>query len=263
MCDYWNIPMIAGQAKERLHYPTQKPLALLRRIISASCPTDGVVLDPFCGCGTAVDAAQELGRRWIGIDITPLAINAIKGRLLGRYGESIKQEYEVVGEPTTVPDAKQLAEENPYHFQYWALGLVGARPAEEKKGADKGIDGRLFFHDETDAAKTKQIVFSVKAGHTDVSHVRDLRGVIDRENAAIGVLIVMEDATKPMRTEAASADFYVSPFGKHPRLQILTISDLLSGKGIDYPSAAQRIDKTFKKAAKATSKDESQSLPLD
>ncbi len=258
--DVWEISIIAGVSKERLGYPTQKPIALLERIINAATNRGDVVLDPFCGCGTAIDAAEGLGRQWIGIDITPLAINLIKYRLHNRFGAEAR--YAVVGEPTAVPDAKQLAEENPYHFQYWALGLVGARPAEEKKGADKGIDGRLYFHDETDAAKTKQIVFSVKAGHTDVSHVRDLRGVIEREAAAIGVLIVMEEVTKPMRTEAASADFYVSPFGKYPRIQILTIADLLSGKGIDYPSAAQRIDKTFKKATTATDKDSDRSLPL-
>jgi site-specific DNA-methyltransferase (adenine-specific) len=261
--DAWtDIDRINQTAKERLGYPTQKPLALLERIINASSNSGDLVLDPFCGCGTAVDAAQELGRRWIGIDITPLAINAIKGRLLGRYGESIKQQYKVVGEPTTVPDAKQLAEENPYHFQYWALGLVGARPAEEKKGADKGIDGHLFFHDEADTGKTKQIILSVKAGNIRPAYVSELRGVIEREKADIGVLITMEEPTKAMKTEAASADFYASPFGQYPRLQILTISDLLSGKGIDYPSAAQRIDKTFKRAPKAAEPDASQSLPL-
>jgi DNA modification methylase len=248
--DVWtDIPPINSQAQERMHYPTQKPLALLKRIIAGSCPKDGLIFDPFCGCGTTVDAAQETGFRWVGIDITHLAINAIKKRLHDRYEG--KAAFSVVGEPVSLPDAAQLAKEDPYQFQYWALGLVDARPAEQKKGADKGIDGRLFFHDESESGKTKQIIFSVKAGHTDVTHVRDLRGVIDREKAAIGVLIIMEDSTKPMRTEAASADFYISPFGKYPRLQILTIAELLAGKGIDYPSAAQRIDKTFKRAPKA------------
>lgn len=264
LSDFWDdIAVINSMADESLRYPTQKPLALLDRIVDASCPVGGLVFDPFCGCGTAMDAAQEAGRCWIGIDITPIAINAIKARLVDRYGRAIKEKYTVVGEPVALPDAKQLAEENPYHFQYWALGLVDARPAEEKKGADKGIDGRLYFHDESETGKTKQIIFSVKAGHTGPDHVRDLRGVIDREKAAIGVLIIMEDSTKPMRTEAASADFYVSPFGKYPRLQILTVAELLAGKTVDYPSAAQRIDKTYKKAAKAKSvTGETGSLPL-
>jgi DNA modification methylase len=260
--DVWtDIEPINSAAQERMPYPTQKPIALLRRIISASCPPGGLVCDPFCGCGTTVDAAQEMGFPWVGIDITHLAINAIKLRLHDRYHG--KAEFKVIGEPVSLPDAVQLAKEDPYQFQFWSLGLVGARPDVQKKGADQGIDGRLFFHDESESGKTKQIIFSVKAGNIRPAYVSELRGVIDREQAAIGVLITMEEPTKAMRTEAASADFYISPFGKYPRLQILTIADLLSGKGIDYPSAAQRIDKTYKKAPKAKgATGETPSLPL-
>jgi len=154
-----------------------------------------------------------------------------------------------MGEPTSLPDATELAKDDPYQFQWWALGLVGARRAEQKKGADHGIDGRLFFHDEGGTGKTKQILLSVKAGHVNVSHLRDLRGVIDREKAEIGVLLCLEDVTKPMRTEAASAGFYKSPWGNHPRLQILTIAELFEGKGIDYPHPAGNL--TFKRAPKA------------
>lgn len=262
--DVWtDIEPINAAAQERMHYPTQKPIALLRRIISASCPPNGLILDPFCGCGTTVDAAQEMGFRWIGIDITHLAVGLIKGRLRDRYGPAIQQSYKTIGEPVSVPDAAQLAKDDPYQFQFWSLGLVGARPDEQKKGADKGIDGRLFFHDESETGKTKQIIFSVKAGHIQPTYVRDLRGVVDREKAAIGVLITMEEPSQNMRTEAASADFYVSPFGKYPRLQILTIAELLAGKGVDYPSAAQRIDKTYKKAPKAkVAASETGALPL-
>ena len=141
-----------------------------------------------------------------------------------------------------------MAHSDPYQFQWWALGLVGARPVEQKKGADKGIDGRLYFHDEA-GGKTKQIIFSVKAGHTSAPHIRDLRGVVDREKAAIGVLISLQKPTKPMRTESTSAGFYDSPWGtKHPKLQILTIEDLLNGKTIDYPPSQANV--TFKKAPK-------------
>ncbi len=157
--------------------------------------------------------------------------------------------YAVIGEPTSLPDATELAKEDPYQFQWWALGLVGARRAEQKKGADQGIDGRLFFHDEGGTGKTKQILISVKAGHVTVSQLRDLRGVIDREKAEIGVLLCLEGVTKPMRTEAASAGFYKSPWGNHPRLQILTIAELFEGKGIDYPHPAGNL--TFKRAPKA------------
>ena len=235
---------------EILGYPTQKPEALLDRIIESSSNEGDVVLDPFCGCGTATAVAQRLKRNWIGIDITHLAIGLIKSRLRDAFGDDTSKTYTVIGEPVCVPDAVQLAAEDPYQFQWWALGLVGARRAEQKKGADQGIDGRLLFHDEPGSTgKTKQIILSVKAGHVNVSQLRDLRGVIDREKAEIGVLLCLEDVTKPMRTEAASAGFYKSPWGNHPRLQILTIAELLEGKQIDYPHPAGNL--TFKRAPKA------------
>ena len=164
--------------------------------------------------------------------------------------------YQVIGEPTTVADAAALAESDPYQFQWWALGLVGARPAEQRKGADKGIDGRLYFHDEGEGGKTKLAVFSVKAGHTNVSQVRDLRGVLDREQAALGVLISMEEPTKPMRAEAASAGFYQSPgwHTKHPRLQIFTVEELLAGARVDMPPI-KHVNVTYKRAPKATKAD--------
>ena len=212
-----------------------------------------MILDPFCGCGTAIAAAQKLARQWAGIDITHLAITLIKHRLQHAFGEDIKKSYEVIGEPVSPPDAKTLAADDPWQFQWWALGLVGARPVEQKKGADKGVDGRLFFHDEHKAAKTKQIILSVKAGKLHAIYVRDLRGVVERENAAIGVMLSMQKPTKPMRKEAASAGFYESPWGtKHPRLQLLTVEDLLSGKTVDMPPT--RDVRTFKKAPKAKKK---------
>ncbi|MBI5000674.1 MAG: restriction endonuclease, partial [Euryarchaeota archaeon] len=155
----------------------------------------------------------------------------MKHRLRDAFGDDVFKSIKIIGEPTAISDVEYLAKKDPYQFQWWALGLVGARPVEEKKGADKGIDGRLYFFE--DAAKTgepKQIIFSVKAGKVQVSHVRDLRGVVEREKAAIGVLICLEEPTQPMRTEAASADFY-KPIGyegkSYPRIQILTIADLL------------------------------------
>jgi len=217
--------------------------------VRASSNAGDLVLDPFCGCGTAVAAAQALGRRWIGIDITHLAINLIKTHLRDTFGPEIEKTYKVIGEPVTVDDAKELAEKDPYQFQWWALGLVGARPAQEKKGANKGIDGRLFFHDEADTAKTKQVILSVKAGGLTPPQLRDLRGVIDREKAQIGVLITFEEPRKPMRVEAASAGFYSSPLGtKHSTLQLVTVGELLAGKKLDLPS---RLFSTFKVAPKA------------
>jgi DNA modification methylase len=256
MGDVWiDISPINSQAQERLGYPTQKPEALLERIIKASSNEGDVVLDPFCGCGTSIAAAQKLNRQWIGIDVTHLAITLIRHRLKDSFGDSVK--YQIIGEPVSLPDAEALAKQDPYQFQWWSLGLVGARPVEQKKGADKGIDGRLYFHDEP-GGKTKQIILSVKAGHVAVPHLRDLRGVLDREKAEIGVLICLEEPTKPMKTEAASAGFYKTPYGNHPRLQILTIKELIEGEKVDYPPQYAREDRTFKKAPKAKGKNAAQ-----
>src|ERR1041384_3333782 len=253
-----DINPINAMAQERLGYPTQKPEALLERIIRASTNAGDTVLDPFCGCGTTIAAAQNLKRHWIGIDLTHLAIALIKNRLATGFGSSAS--YRVVGEPTTTEDAKVLAETDPYQFQWWALGLVGARGAE-KKGADRGIDGRLYFHDGSD--KTKQIVLSVKAGNLNPTYVRDLVGVLQREKAEIGVLVSFETPTRPMRQEAASAGFYTSPWGTHPRIQLLTVGELLSGKTIDYPRTAG-VNVTMKAAPRIVREDaELLHLPLD
>lgn len=255
--EIWDdISPINPMAKERLGYQTQKPEALLERTIMASSKEGDTVLDPFCGCGTAIAVAQRLKRRWIGIDITQAAMVVIKKRLRDSFGDKV--DYKIIGEPVSLPDAQALANRNPYQFQWWALGLVGARPVEQKKGADKGIDGRLYFHDEAEnkKTKTKQIILSVKAGQTGPGHVRDLRGVIEREKAEIGVFICMQKATKTMRAEAASAGFYKSPWGtKHATMQILTVEELLSGKTVDYPHS-EGVNVTFNKAPKAKGKKE-------
>jgi DNA modification methylase len=254
--DFWDdIDLISPSSVESLGYPTQKPEALLERVIQASSNEGDLVLDPFCGCGTAIAVAQRLNRRWIGIDITHLAVALMKHRLHDMFGNGVQ--YKVIGEPVSLPDAKALAENDPYQFQWWALGLVGARPIEEKKGADRGIDGRLYFHDEADSKKgrTKQIILSVKSGKVSVKDVRDLRGVVEREDAQIGVLICMEKPTRDMRRESASAGFYKSHWGTHQKLQILTIEELLIGHKIDYPDIAG-VNVTFRRAQKPKSKQE-------
>ena len=247
-----DIPAISSQAQERLGYPTQKPEALLERILRASCNEGDIVLDPFCGCGTTVQVAQKLNRRWIGIDITHLAIGLIKTRLDDTYGPEVRKTYEVIGEPTDVAGAEQLALENKYQFQYWALGLCGARPTEGiKKGADRGIDGRLFFH-EAHSPESKQIIFSVKGGlNVGVAEVRDLIGVLQRERADIGVYISFAEPTKPMQREAAEAGFYTSADGsRYPRVQLLTIRGLLEGtQRLERPLHVR--DVTFKKAPRS------------
>jgi len=244
-----DLALLNNRAKEMLGYPTQKPESLLERIIKASSNEGDVVLDPFCGCGTTVQVAQRLNRRWIGIDITHLAIGLIKKRLSDAFGPEIKNTYEVIGEPTDYAGAAQLAEEDKYQFQWWALGEVGARPTEQKKGADRGIDGRLYFHDD-DSGQSKQIIFSVKAGGVSVPQVRDLVGVLTREKAEIGVFLCFEAPTKPMIKEAVDAGLYKSSDGTtYPRLQILTIQQILDGKQPEYP--LHRRDATFKKAPRS------------
>lgn len=276
--EIWDdIAPINSMAKERLGYPTQKPVALLERIIQASSNPGDVVLDPFCGCGTTIDAAEKLGRQWIGIDITALATSLIKNRLLDTYGSRLKfvngvapeprlpgsapgtnppgalpEIVRIIGEPTTPNEASRLAEQDKYQFQWWALGLVGARPVEQKKGADHGIDGKIFFRDDPRAAKPEQIIIQVKAGKAGVDHVRDLRGVLDREKAAMGVLITLQEASQAMKVEAASFGFYAHKLNgqKYPRLQIRTVREFLDGHGIERPTSAAAVDETFKRAPK-------------
>jgi len=193
--------------------------------------------------------AQRLNRRWIGIDITHLAIGLIKKRLSDAFGPEIKSTYDVIGEPTDYTGAAALAAEDKYQFQWWALGQVGARPADQKKGADRGIDGRLYFHDD-ESGQSKQIVFSVKAGNVTVSQIRDFVGVLIREKAEMGVYLCFEEPTKPMIREAAEAGLYKSSDGTtYARLQILTIQQILDGKQPQYP--LHRRDATFKKAPRS------------
>lgn len=248
--DIWtDINAINPMAQERLGYPTQKPESLLERIVLACSNEGDLVLDPFCGCGTAVAVAHRFKRRWVGIDITHIALSLIKHRLASAFGDGAA--FTTTGEPVSLPDARALSLQDRYQFELWALGLVGARPSDtekKKKGADHGIDGRLYFS--IDGRSDDQVIFSVKSGNVSVKEVRDLRGVIDRERAAIGVMITLQEPTKPMSAEAASGGFFKSPWAAHPRLQIITIRELLAGKQISMPPRRQ-VDTTFKKSPRA------------
>ena len=240
-----DLPPINSQAKEGLGYPTQKPLALLERILQASSNPGDLILDPFCGCGTTVAAAQKLDRRWIGIDITHLAIAVMKYRIKAQFGLSEKQDYQIIGEPEDLPSARQLALEDRYQFQWWALSLIAARPLDGesgskkgKKGSDQGVDGDIAFIDAP--GKPQRAIVQVKSGKVKSGDLRDLRGVMDRENAALGVFITLEPPSRDMTAEAASAGFYHSPgWGRdYPRLQILTIETLLQGAQVAMPPAS-------------------------
>jgi site-specific DNA-methyltransferase (adenine-specific) len=241
---------INSQAQERLGYPTQKPEALLERIVEASSNEGDVVLDPFCGCGTAIAVAERLKRRWIGIDITYLAINLVQRRLRDTFQSDLSP-YEIIGAPKDLQSAEALKEISPHQFEWWAVDLVNARPAKDhKKGADTGIDGYINFFDDK-SGQAKQVIVQVKSGYIGVNHVRDLKGVLEREKAAIGALITLRQPTKPMLTEAAATGFYESKDfpGRYPRLQILTIAELLAGKKLEYP--AHRVE-TFARAERKT-----------
>jgi len=225
---------------ERLGYPTQKPLALLERIIAASSNPGDTILDPFCGCGTAIAAAQKLGRKWIGIDITHLSIALQKYRMEAMFPGI---HFKVVGEPQDVSAAKHLANSDRYQFQWWALSLIRAKPlgGQEgsktgKKGSDRGIDGVITFIDDT-TDKAKRVLVQVKSGHVKSGDVRDLVGTVQRENAAIGVFITLDPPTSEMITEAASAGSYYSPGWRkdYPRIQLLTIAELLHGAEVQMP----------------------------
>ena len=238
-----HIQPIAPSAKERLGYPTQKPETLLKDLIASTSKEGDVVLDPFCGCGTAVAVAESLNRRWLGIDITHLAISTMKNRLHTAFMDELS-DYEIIGIPKVLESAKALATESEhdgrYQFEWWALGLVGALPAQDKrKGADSGIDGLINFFD--DNSKAKRIIVQVKSGNIGVSQIRDLKGVLERENAQIGLFVTLKNPTRAVLHEAVSAGVYVPkqyPDLQFPRIQILTIEELLAGSEPQYPRFA-------------------------
>jgi site-specific DNA-methyltransferase (adenine-specific) len=241
--DIWDdLPPINSQAKERLGYPTQKPEALLSRILETSSNEGDTVLDPFCGCGTTVNVAERLRRRWLGIDITHLAISLIKKRLADTFQEQLSP-YEVLSVPVDVESAEALATsglKGRYDFQYWAIDLVGGRPAQDKKkGKDTGIDGLIYFHDDHSGAP-KKLLIQVKSGKVSSPDIRDLKGVMQREDAPLAAFLTLQAPSRDMKTEALSAGFY-EPTDRFyagerfPRLQILTIEELLAGAQLNYP----------------------------
>ena len=308
--DIWSdIDPISAQANERLGYPTQKPIALLERILQAGSNPGDMVLDPFCGCGTTIDAAEKSGREWIGIDITQIAMTTIKKRLWDTYheiktvrftrgsdapegregragsplpaaarGEASKLSdgahgvtrptemvVRIIGEPATPEDAAAMAKDDPYGFQWWAAGLVGGQGAEEKKkGADGGIDGRIIFFDDPKSATGEEIILQVKGGNLKADDVRALGFVVQREQAAMGVLISVAEPTNKMYADAAAAGYYTHKLTgqKYPKLQLRTVKGLMEGKGIERPSEHAARDETFKKAPSAKLKSaENQVLP--
>jgi len=255
-----DVRWLSPHDQERLGYPTQKPEALLERIIKGSSNEEDLVFDPFCGCGTTISAAENLKRKWIGIDITYLAVNLIKRRLSDIFGTDLSP-YEVIGEPKDLQSAVALAEQDRFQFEYWTLDKVDARPAQDKKkGADSGVDGYIYFFDDN-SGKAKKIIVQVKSGHVNRGQIATLKGDMERENAEIGAFLTLENPTKPMIEEAVSAGFYEPEYlggKKYPKVQILTIEDLLDDRQLKYPRIMPEA--TFKDAKRKIDKGEQRKL---
>ncbi|QDK03772.1 DNA methylase [Streptomyces phage Yasdnil] len=236
--DVWNdISPINSQAAERLGYPTQKPLTLLERIITASTDEGQLVLDPFCGCGTTVDAAQKLGRRWIGIDVTTLAVDLIDARLRHTYGEEIRKTYEILGIPRDIAGAAALFKRSPFEFERWCVMMLDGQPNEKQVG-DRGIDGVIRFPIDGKGGSDRVLV-SVKGGATNPGHVRDLVGTVESQRAAMGVFVCMNEPTKGMADAANHSGAYNHPANgqRYPKVQIISVKDLINGKRPNMPTA--------------------------
>ncbi len=256
MSDVWQVPIIAPVSKERLGYPTQKPEALLERIIKASSNEGDLVLDPFCGCGTTVAVAERLKRKWVGIDITMLAINLIRKRLHDQFkGRSLP--IFIDGVPKDLAGAGALAQKNRFEFEYWALDMVNAMPAQSKtkedmRGADKGIDGIITIVLDISAGKEKygKLLVQVKSGGVQRNDIATLKGDVDREKATGGLFITLEEPTKPMLEEAVLAGTYTISYvskKEFPKIQIITVKELLVGKQPDIPLWSKPYYKEAKK----------------
>ncbi|MBW1708365.1 MAG: site-specific DNA-methyltransferase [Deltaproteobacteria bacterium] len=254
LSDVWDdIECLHSAGEEMSGNSLQKPEALLERIIRISSNEGDQVLDPFCGSGTSLAAAEGLNRSWIGIDVNLMALTLTKNRLRDAYGNQLK--YKIIGEPGSLADAQTLADNSPGQFKWWALGLVDARPYEVNE-TEEDILGQIHFFDDP-RGKTKLIVFRVNPGTADIVDVRELRELVMRTKAEIGVLITLREPSESMLSVAARAGFYESPWGRYHRLQIITVADLLGGKRIDYPHA-RYVRASQKKSPKIKEKDKEQ-----
>jgi site-specific DNA-methyltransferase (adenine-specific) len=251
-----DITRIPNTSKERLPYPTQKPQALLERIITVSSNPGDTVLDPFCGCGTAIEAADSLKRRWIGIDITIQAMRVTRNERLNKFGDAFRHSYDVIYRPCDITAAEAFASEQPFQFQDWAVEKLDGIPSRPRSG-DRGIDGRLYFREDAEGP-LRQILVSVKGGKLKSTFVRELQGAVARERAPMGVLIVSQKPTKQMIRDAASSGLYSCSSGKYPKIQIITVKDILGDVRFDLPPI-QRMEESRKRTLAA---DAATQLPL-
>ena len=264
--DVWtDSPPLNSQAKERLGYPTQKPMALLERIIRLASNEGDLVLDPFAGCGTTIEAAEHLGRRWVGIDVTHLAVSVLRRRMETKFPDL---KLKLHGEPADAASARLLAKTNPHEFQAWIVDKVGGVPLEvsddpkvAKKGGDRGIDGVLLFRDDPKAPRSQRMVISVKATTSVAPEmVRELRGTMVREKAALGALLLLTAPTDGMRKEAKADGQYRSEnFKPVDKIQVLSVADLFAGKSLHVPGMIT----THKSVPPAGAQGSSLELPFD
>jgi DNA modification methylase len=227
-----DVPGVQGASKENMGYPTQKPVTLLERIVQASCPPDGVVLDPFCGCGTTIHAAQNLGRRWIGIDVCAQACKVIQNRIESHF-DSLWDDIEFVGMPKTIDDARTLAEYDPFKFEKWAASLTPGMEANKRQRGDSGIDGRGRYP--LRKGVFVDVVSQVKGGKAQPAHIQAFNGARQQANADMGVFTCFDEkVTNGMRDAAVNA----GRFQKWPVLQIYTVEDYFAERKPDLPLAA-------------------------
>jgi site-specific DNA-methyltransferase (adenine-specific) len=236
-----DIPVLNRAAKERLGYPTQKPQDLLERIIAVSSNPGDLVMDPFCGCGTAVLAAEKLERKWIGIDVTILAIQLVEWRLHKNFPNA---QYERIGLPKSPDEARALAKDDRFLFEAWAVTLLGGQPFKSEGGGDTGIDGLLYFKDFK--GELHKIIIEVKSGGYQPKDIRALGRVLEREEAPLGIVIAINPPTPGMLSEAADLGKWKMPHSRkeYPRLQIITIDDFYAKKYPDLPDTSE----TWKRA---------------
>lgn len=259
-----DIPLLQASSAERLGYPTQKPEALLERIIQASSNEGDTVLDAYCGCGTTVAVAQRLRRNWIGIDITYQSIAVILKRLEDQFGADVLNTVTLDGIPRDMDSARALANKKDdrvrKEFEKWAVLTYSKNRAtlNEKKGADKGVDGIAYFVTGHDT--TERVIFQVKSGGVKRNDIATLNSDRQRENAALAVFITLEDSTKPMREEALAAGVYRHELLNRdvPRIQIVTVQEIIEdGRRIDLPLSVEVL-----KSATVVSTEEQQALEL-
>ena len=243
--DVWNIDKINNSSKEKLGYPTQKPLILLERIIKSSSKEGDTVFDPFCGCGTTIEAAIRNHRQWIGCDIAIHSIKLIQETRIKKYSLTEGKEYYIEGIPQSTEQGRYLFEQDPFQFQHWAIEKTGGF-CSNKKTSDQGIDGKIYF--EVDK-KLCSMVLSVKGGNIKPGDIRDLRGVLEREDdTEMAGFICLKEPTKAMLKEADAAGFYEYQSIKYPRIQILTIQDIFDGKRWYCPSVVKTVRKDMGQA---------------